>query len=246
MHPSGLWLASGGDDGTVRIWELLSGRQIWSVKISGGEAVNVVRWRPNPEAVILSAATGEDVYLIVPSIIDPEVEATSREVLDAGWGYAVGGASSNRTKEPATQWARPGTRLEDEGVLVKFSLRSTVKVISWHRRGEYFSTVSPNGQTSAVAIHTLSVCTFRSHSFLISIKLSREMCCEQTIPTDFLNLFYDSKCHLREEELTLRTTTEAPHTITIPQAQRPCASSPVSPFFKTILLSRDSTASEGL
>lgn len=157
IDPSGAWLASGGDDGTIRIWELLSGHQIWSVKLEKGEAVNVVRWRPGTDAVILAAATGEDVYLIVPGVIsDPEVNVTSRAIVDAGWGYASNGATGKVKKEPATQWVRPGSRLEDEGVLIKFSLRKTVKVISWHRRGEYFATVSPQGQTSAVAIHTLS------------------------------------------------------------------------------------------
>ena len=157
VDPSGVWLASGGDDGTVRVWELLTGRQIWSVKLGDGEAVNVVRWRPGKEAIILSAATGEDVFLIVPTIVDPETETESRALLDVGWGYATNGASNGTAKkEPAAQWSRPGTRLEDEGVLVKASVRSTVKVISWHRRGEYFATVSPAGQSSAVAIHTLS------------------------------------------------------------------------------------------
>jgi len=156
IDPSGICLASGGDDGTVRIWELLTGRQIWSVKLGDCEAVNVVRWRPGPEAVILAAATGEELYLISPPVTDPEVESKSREIIDAGWGYASNGATSNTKKEPVTQWVRPGGKLEDEGVLIKFSLRKTIKVITWHRRGEYFATVSPQGQSSAVAIHTLS------------------------------------------------------------------------------------------
>lgn len=156
IDPSGIWLASAGDDGTVRIWELLSGRQIWSVKIGDEEAVNVVRWRPGSDTAILSAATGEHVYLIAPSINDPESETRSRAIVDAGWGYAANGANGNTKKEAAVQWTRPGSRLEDRGVLVKFSLRKTVKVISWHRRGEYFATVSPQGQSSAVAIHTVS------------------------------------------------------------------------------------------
>jgi len=173
VDPSGVWLASGGDDGyvsrlrysgksdayygfsfsTVRVWELLTGRQVWSVILEKGEAVNVVRWRPGTDAIVLCAATGEDVYLIAVPISDPETESKSRELIDAGWGYA---AASNAKKEPSIQWTRPGSRLQDEGVLVKFSLRKTVKVISWHRRGEYFSTVSPQGQSSSVAIHTLS------------------------------------------------------------------------------------------
>ena len=158
IDPTGYWLASGGDDGTVRVWELGSGHQVWSIRLEKTEAVNVVRWRPGTDAVILSAAAGEDVYLMSPQIanLTPEVAAKSREVADAGWGYAANGVKSNTRKEPVTQWVRPGSRLEGEGVLVRFGLRKTVKVISWHRRGEYFATVSPQGQTSAVAIHTLS------------------------------------------------------------------------------------------
>ena len=155
IDPTGIWLASGGDDGVVRCWELLTGRQVWSVKLENNEAINAVRWRPNKDTAILSVASGEDLFLIAPPIVDPEIEATSRELIDVGWGYATGG-TSNTKKEPPAAWSRPGSRLEDEGVLVKVTLRKTIKVISWHRRGEYLATVSPQGQTSAVAIHTLS------------------------------------------------------------------------------------------
>ena len=160
VDPSGIWLASGGDDGMVRIWQLFTGYQTWSVRLNKGEAVNAVRWRPSTDAFILAAAAGEDVYLIAPPFkendIDAEVMSKSRELVDAGWGYATNGANGKAKKEPATQWVRPGSSMQDKGVQVKFSLRKPVKVISWHRRGEYFSTVSPQGQTSAVAIHTLS------------------------------------------------------------------------------------------
>ncbi|PBP18665.1 ribosome biogenesis protein erb1 [Diplocarpon rosae] len=160
IDPSGIWLASGGDDGTVRVWELLTGRQIWSAKIGDDEAVNVVRWRPGKDAVILSASSGEDIYLLVPLIVDPEIESVSRQLLDAGFGYATNAVqtltANGARKEPVAKWTRPGSRLEDEGVLIKITVRTTVKGISWHRRGDFFSTVSPTAQKSAVAIHTLS------------------------------------------------------------------------------------------
>lgn len=157
VDPSGVWLASGGDDGTVRVWELFSGHQIWRMKIGDGEAVNAVRWRPGTGAMILSAACGEDIFLMIPPHVDPETDTASRQLLDAGWGYAANGSSTGTTKkkEAAAQWSRPENQ-HDETVLLKIGIRKVVKVISWHRRGEYFATVSPQGQTSAVAIHTLS------------------------------------------------------------------------------------------
>ncbi|OCK76278.1 BOP1NT-domain-containing protein [Lepidopterella palustris CBS 459.81] len=159
VDPRGLFLASGGDDGFVRIWELVTGRQVWNAMISDDEAVDVVRWRPGKDAAVLAAAAGESIYLVVPfSIISPEMEQTSRDILDVGWGYAASKPSTTNgvSAESPAKWSRPGTRLEDKGVLVKTTVRSTVKVINWHRRGEYFATVSPRGQSSSVAIHTLS------------------------------------------------------------------------------------------
>jgi ribosome biogenesis protein ERB1 len=162
IDPSGIWLASGGDDGTVCVWDLMTGRQVWSASIGDEEAVNVVRWRPGKDAFILSAATGEDIYLIVPpkEMVTPELETASRELLDTGFGYATNPTqaltANGARKEPIAKWTRPGSRLQDEGVLIKITVRSTVKVISWHRRGDFFSTVSPTAQKSAVAIHTLS------------------------------------------------------------------------------------------
>jgi ribosome biogenesis protein ERB1 len=161
IDPHGNLLASGGDDGHVRIWELLTGRQLWNVKLSDEDAVDSVRWRPAKDAAILAAASGETIYLIVPfSLLSPDIEQASRDILDAGWGYAATKSSTSANNEaskvPPARWSRPGARLESKGVLVQTTVRSTVKVINWHRRGDYFATVSPRGQSSAVAIHNLS------------------------------------------------------------------------------------------
>ncbi|KAK0731780.1 NUC169 domain-containing protein [Lasiosphaeris hirsuta] len=160
IDPTGLTVASGGDDGTVRVWELLTGRQIWSVKLSSDEAVNAVRWRPSKDSFILAAATGEDIFLMVPThaSVTPTLDQASRDILSVGFGYATNGQkqAAPTGKEPPAKWARPGTKLEDDGVLIRITVRSTVKVISWHRRGDHFTTVSPSGQRSSVAIHTLS------------------------------------------------------------------------------------------
>lgn len=100
IDPTGTYLATGGSDGTIRVWELLTGRQLWSAKLSADEAVNVVRWRPGREACILSAAAGDDIYLIVPPVVDPELEASSRAILDTGFGYAKN-AVQEKTRDGA-------------------------------------------------------------------------------------------------------------------------------------------------
>jgi ribosome biogenesis protein ERB1 len=161
IDPRGIFVASGGDDGYVRLWELLTGRQVWNAKLSDEDAVDAVRWRPGKDSSILAAAAGETIYLVVPfAILSPEVEQSSRDLLDAGWGYAASKPSTTTngmpTKEPPARWSRPGHRFEEKGILVQATVRSAIKVIHWHRMGDYFATVSPRGQSSAVAIHTLS------------------------------------------------------------------------------------------
>jgi ribosome biogenesis protein ERB1 len=150
----------------------LTGREVWSAKLSSDESVSTVRWRPTKDSFILAAAAGEDIFLMVPThaSVTPALYQASRDVLAAGFGYATNGQQqvAPTGKEPPAKWARPGTKLEDEGVLLRITVRSTVSVISWHRRGDHFTTVSPAGQRSSVAIHTLSKhltqIPFRKHS----------------------------------------------------------------------------------
>ncbi|KAJ5243729.1 hypothetical protein N7489_003825 [Penicillium chrysogenum] len=163
VDPTGIWLATGGDDGTVRVWELLTGRQLWSAKLSDDEAVNTVRWRPGKDAVVLAATAGDDIFLAVPPIVDPEIEKASLDLLDAGWGFAASrpapSASEDGKKNAPPTWIRPEAALVDAGVCVVIPLRYVPKTISWHRRGDYFVTVCSGASTPAsvaISIHTVS------------------------------------------------------------------------------------------
>ena len=163
VDPTGIWLATGGDDGTVRVWELLTGRQLWSVKLSDDEAISTVRWRPGKDAVVLAATAGDDIFLAVPPIVNPEIEKASLDLLDAGWGFAASrpapSASEEGKKNTPPTWIRPSSALVDAGVCVVIPLRYVPKTISWHRRGDYFVTVCSGASTPAsvaISIHTLS------------------------------------------------------------------------------------------
>ncbi|KAI1335675.1 ribosome biogenesis protein erb1 [Xylariaceae sp. FL0016] len=206
ISPSGEWLASGGDDGTVRVWAIADGKQQWQVRLSKEEPVDVVRWRPSQDTSILSAAVGEDFYFIVPSIVNPEVERISRDVLDAGFGYATNSAKPQTTangarKDPVARWMRPEARLSEEGVVLKATLRSPIKTINWHRRGDYFCTVSPSGQRSAVVVHTLS-----KHSSQTPFKKSKGLpqtaCFHPSRPLFFVASQRNVRCYdLQRQEL---------------------------------------------
>ncbi|KAG5982864.1 Ribosome biogenesis protein erb1 [Claviceps digitariae] len=155
FSPDGEWLATGGDDGTVRVWAL-NGHQEWMVKLSAEEAIDVVKWRPNSGFFILAAASGEDLFFMVPPLCSEATDRSSRAILDAGFGYNASSGSSVAVRENSAKWSRPGSKLEQSGVLLKATFRSAIKTLHWHRRGDFICSVSPTGQRSSVAIHTLS------------------------------------------------------------------------------------------
>ncbi|KXT04318.1 hypothetical protein AC578_7978 [Pseudocercospora eumusae] len=163
VSPTGIYIASGGDDGTVRIWSSEDHRQVLRVKLSSSDPINVVAWRPGQSSCILAACCGDTIYLIIPQIeeiLEEQIEAAT-EVLDAGFGHAAANPAktADGTSKPTTAtWARPSKTLQDKGVMLTLTLRSAPKTLIWHRRGEYFSTVCPStsSTSTAVAIHTLS------------------------------------------------------------------------------------------
>jgi ribosome biogenesis protein ERB1 len=54
IDPTGQWLLSGSEDKTVRLWEMVSGRQVqsWSFE----EPVVSVSWNPNPSISLFAVA----------------------------------------------------------------------------------------------------------------------------------------------------------------------------------------------
>lgn len=75
-HTGGQWLASGSDDGTMRVWEVATGRCSCSWQL--GEPVVCVAWCPDPKLQLLAAAVGNKLVLMPCSVAGDEVEEAGR------------------------------------------------------------------------------------------------------------------------------------------------------------------------
>lgn len=181
IDPQGLWLATGSDDGSVRIWEILTGRQVFKIDIidiqeNEDDHIDCIEWNPDSDCGILAITAGEIIYLIVPPIFGFDIENNGKLRIETGWGYDTFGnkktgdlnvegeeeedkekvKEESIIKKEVTKWFTPTNEQIKKGISAVIKVRSTIKKLSWHRKGDYFVTVSPDGKNSSVLIHQLS------------------------------------------------------------------------------------------
>lgn len=84
---TGQWLASGSDDGTMRVWEVASGRCMLTTDL--GSPVHSVAWCPAAGTRLLSAAAGNRVVILAPALGTQELQAASEQVGFYG-GFVLG------------------------------------------------------------------------------------------------------------------------------------------------------------
>lgn len=181
IDPSGLWLATGSDDGTVRIWEILTGREVYKVQLidkEGGSSDHIesLEWNPDKDTGILAVAAGETIFLIVPPIFGFDIENSGKTRIENGFGFDTFGTekksrvdvndSENEdqdgsgvtagVKKSVAQWHKPSKTQQEKDICVTVTCRKTVKKLSWHRKGDYFVTVQPESGNTSVLIHQLS------------------------------------------------------------------------------------------
>ncbi|XVF58601.1 hypothetical protein PTKIN_Ptkin07bG0079500 [Pterospermum kingtungense] len=83
VEPLGQWIASGMKiDGTVRIWEVETGRcpRVWEI----GEAVQHVAWNPLSELPVLAVSPGADVLILNTGFGNEEEQKKVKELLRIG------------------------------------------------------------------------------------------------------------------------------------------------------------------
>ncbi|KAJ8529773.1 hypothetical protein K7X08_036608 [Anisodus acutangulus] len=148
---TGQWIASGSSDGTVRIWEVETGRciRIWEL----GESVRHVSWNPMPERPILAVCVGEDVYLLNTGLGNAEEQKNLEELLRVETPSTPDDSDNDKT---TVNWVQ-----DDKNGGIRLKHFKAVYSVEWHRKGDYFSTLMPSDilhliYITAVLIHLLS------------------------------------------------------------------------------------------
>jgi ribosome biogenesis protein ERB1 len=106
IDPSGLRAASGGEDGTVRVWDLATGRceSVWDL----GTPVAVVAWCPEKRVHIIAAAVENRLVLIYPGTV------TTLEAAEATFAALTGAAASTTNSLSASKKLRESKGDDDD------------------------------------------------------------------------------------------------------------------------------------
>lgn len=128
---SGQWFASGSTDGTVRIWEVESGRCLRVLEI--GEAIQYVAWNPLPELPVLAVSVGQDVLILNTGLGNEEEQRRVKDLL-----HVETPTAPDDNMASIVSWLQ-----HDKLDGIRLRHFKMVSSVEWHRRGDYLSTVMP-------------------------------------------------------------------------------------------------------
>uniref|UniRef100_A0A3Q3N995 Ribosome biogenesis protein BOP1 n=1 Tax=Mastacembelus armatus TaxID=205130 RepID=A0A3Q3N995_9TELE len=149
VSPSGQWLASGSDDGSVRFWEVCSSRCMKTVQVGG--VVKSVAWNPNPSFCLLAVALDSVVLILSPCLADRQVISSSERLLFGQQeAESVEGAAS-------VTWVEAEGDELNQGIRLKIQHPKAVHQVAWHAKGDYLASVMPDHSSHLqVFIHQVS------------------------------------------------------------------------------------------
>ncbi|XP_014218575.1 ribosome biogenesis protein BOP1 homolog [Copidosoma floridanum] len=155
VEPMGEYLASGGDDQTLRIWEIATGRCVKVVNCGG--IVRSIAWCPNQNLPLIAVAADQKILLINAEVGDRLIVNKADKLLEI---IPQSEAIVPERVKTAVQWEQI-TESDNpdswkQGIRVILNHFKTVKQVTWHGKGDYFASVMPDGQNRSILIHQLS------------------------------------------------------------------------------------------
>nr|ODN95001.1 ribosome biogenesis protein ERB1 [Cryptococcus depauperatus CBS 7855] len=158
--PDAQWVASGSEDGVVRVWDLGNGREVWRWDLHSGP-IQYVEFSPLQEETLIVACVAGKIAVLSPlALVSPHIAAATLTHTNTAFASSSAttkqGAGSQLKGVELIKWTRPSEKERERGVLVWIEVPGTVKQIAWHRKGDYFATVASDATSKSVLIHQLS------------------------------------------------------------------------------------------
>ncbi|KAK9527043.1 hypothetical protein VZT92_015708 [Zoarces viviparus] len=149
VSPSGQWLASGSDDGSVRFWEVCSSRCMKTVQVGG--AVKSIAWNPNQSVCLLAVAQDSVVLILSPPLADRQIVLSTERLLS-------GQREVESTGEVGpVKWSDVEGEELSQGIRLKIQHPKAVHQVTWHAKGDYLASVMPDHSSHLqVFIHQVS------------------------------------------------------------------------------------------
>ncbi|EKE38886.1 hypothetical protein ENUP19_0240G0073 [Entamoeba nuttalli] len=140
VDPSGEYVASGGDDGSILITEALTGMEV--KRINFPEAIRDIQWGKDD---VLFIAVGEFVY------------GMKLDIRDIDSDYSIYELESVKVEvfENKTSFITPNEELKKEGIILAIHHPHLVKKLSLHHKGSYLACVFGTSSNSYCVIHHL-------------------------------------------------------------------------------------------
>lgn len=182
VSPDGQFLASGAEDGYVRLWEVQTGRMLRSWNISAlvqeeeenddddkktkPAPVVSVEFNPDRAHHCLIVAAGKCAVIIATGTAGPNDAEVTDALLSSASSLGSGGGNirADSRAAKAVKWSSlegdKGGRTVSafggvSGPICILRANSGMAMVRWHRKGDYFVTVCPKAGAAAVLIHQL-------------------------------------------------------------------------------------------
>ncbi|XP_072216736.1 ribosome biogenesis protein BOP1 [Excalfactoria chinensis] len=147
VSPSGQWLASGSDDGTVRFWEVCTARCMKTLPV--GSVVKSIAWNPNPTICLVAVCVEQSVLLVNPCLGDKLLYGATDQVLES---YVP----PQEERVQPVQWVTATSEEHSRGIRLTVQHSKALKQVTWHGKGDYFATVVSDNSSMQVLIHQTS------------------------------------------------------------------------------------------